>query len=233
MHPRTLALVIAATAFAAGCVSNEKKPEAETPAPVAAAPAPAAAPVAAKPECPPEATGKKKSTKATSKTKAAKKGEAANVDCEPAKPKTASAPAKAAEPAPAPAAAAAPAAAPAKEAAKPAEAAKPTEAGKPRIMKSRDGTFEGEVYGNPPANSKWAKLQIGMEQPEVERILGGTSHDVRTMPTGKAFIPFYYGTDRYRYEVVYHGQGSVSYTGGSWGGGRGVLMMINYDPKMQ
>ena len=100
------------------------------------------------------------------------------------------------------------------------------------MMKSRDGTFEGEVYGNPPANSKWARLQIGMLQPEVERILGGSSNDVRTMPTGKAFIPFYFGTDRYRYEVVYHGQGSVSYTGGSWGAGQGVLMMINYDPKM-
>ena len=32
--------------------------------------------------------------------------------------------------------------------------------------------------------------------------------------------------------VVYRGQGSVSYTGGSWGGGRGVLMMINYDPNI-
>ena len=226
MHPRTLALVIAATAFAAGCVSNEKKPEAETPAPVAAAPAPAAAPVAAKPECPPEATGKKKSTKATSKTKAAKKGEAASVDCEPAKPKTASAPAKAAEPAPAPAPAAAPAAAPAKEAAKPAEA------GKPRIMKSRDGTFEGEVYGNIPPNSKWAKLQIGMHQSEVERILGVTSN-IRGYVTAKAWIPFYFGTDSHRYEAVYAGQGSVAYTGGGMGGGQGVLMMINYDPKMQ
>ncbi|MCB4360644.1 hypothetical protein [Quatrionicoccus australiensis] len=224
MHPRTLALVIAATAFAAGCVSNEKKPEAETPAPVAAAPAPAAAPVAAKPECPPEATGKKKSTKATSKTKAAKKGEAANADCEPAKPKTASAPAKAAEPAPAPVAA--PAAAPAKEAAKPAEA------GKPRMMKSRDGTFEGEVYGNIPPNSKWAKLQIGMHQSEVERILGVTSN-IRGYVTAKAWIPFYFGTDSHRYEAVYAGQGSVAYTGGGMGGGQGVLMMINYDPKIQ
>ena len=224
MHPRTLALVIAATAFAAGCVSNEKKPEAETPAPAAAAPAPAAAPVAAKPECPPEATGKKKSTKATSKTKAAKKGEAANADCEPAKPKTASAPAKAAEPAPAPVAA--PAAAPAKEAAKPAEA------GKPRMMKSRDGTFEGEVYGNIPPNSKWAKLQIGMHQSEVERILGVTSN-IRGYVTAKAWIPFYFGTDSHRYEAVYAGQGSVAYTGGGMGGGQGVLMMINYDPKIQ
>lgn len=215
MHPRTLVLVIAAAAMAAGCLSNEPKPEAATPAPAskaAAEPAPAA-----KPECPPEPATKKTTTKAkTTKKTTAKdsaKTEPAAADCEPAKPKTAAA-TKAAEPPPAK------------------EAEKPAEAGKPRIVKSRDGTFEGEVYGNIPPGSKWAKLQIGMEQPEVERILGGSSNDIRTMPTGKAFIPFYYGTDRYRYEVVYHGQGSVSYTGGSWGGGRGVLMMINYDPKM-
>ena len=213
MHSRTLAMIIAAAAIAAGCASKETKTEA-APAPAqtqATAPATAAP---SKPVCPPEATGKKKATKA----KTAKKGDTPPPDCEPAKPAGST---KAAEPAPA--AAAAPAA--------PA-AGKPSEPGKPRIMKSRDGTFEGEVYGNIPPNSKWAKLQIGMEQPEVERILGGTSHDIRTMPTGKAFIPFYYGTDRYRYEVVYHGQGSVSYTGGSWGGGRGVLMMINYDPNI-
>jgi hypothetical protein len=224
MKQLSIALFIGAGILLAGCKSNEAKPEepAAPPPPVAAA-APAPAPVTAKPVCPPEPAGKKKE-KAT-KAKPAKKGEVTPPDCEPAKPKTAASPAKAAEPV-AVAAAPAPAPAPAKETAKPAEA------GKPRMMKSRDGTFEGEVYGNIPPNSKWAKLVIGMEQPEVERILGGTSNDVRTMPTGKAFIPFYYGTDRYRYEVVYRGQGSVSYTGGSWGGGRGVLMMINYDPGM-
>lgn len=217
MQLPTLALLIAVATVGAGCASKETKPES---APAAAAtPAPAAAPVASKPECPPEpatkkTTAKSKTTKKTTATKTAAKTEPEAVDCEPAKPKTAATATKAAEPAPTK------------------EAEKPTEAGKPRIVKSRDGTFEGEVYGNIPPGSKWAKLQIGMEQPEVERILGGTSNDVRTMPTGKAFIPFYYGTDRYRYEVVYRGQGSVSYTGGSWGGGRGVLMMINYDPKM-
>jgi hypothetical protein len=224
MQTRILVLAMTA-ALAAGCVSNESKPDSSSPAaaPAATTTATAApAPVASKPECPPEPTAKKKKTAKTKtdKSKTAKSDDAAPIDCEPAKPKSAANTTKAAEPAQA----AAPA--PAND------AAKPTEAGKPRMMKSRDGTFEGEVYGNPPANSKWAKLQIGMEQPEVERILGGSSNDVRTMPTGKAFIPFYYGTDRYRYEVVYHGQGSVSYTGGSWGGGRGVLMMINYDPKM-
>lgn len=220
MKQLSIALLLAAGTILAGCKSNESKPEEAAAPPPAAAATPAPAPVAAKPECPPEPAAKKKGSKDAAKAKAAKKkGEPAPVDCEPTKPKTA-ATTKAAEPA------AAPAPAPAKD------SGKPTEAGKPRMMKSRDGTFEGEVYGNPPANSKWAKLQIGMEQPEVERILGGSSNDVRTMPTGKAFIPFYYGTDRYRYEVVYHGQGSVSYTGGSWGGGQGVLMMINYDPKM-
>lgn len=227
MQLRTLALAIAA-ALAAGCVSNESKQDTSSaPAPTASnTPAAATpAPVAAKPECPPEASGKKKKgSKETTKAKTAKKGDQAPVDCEPAKPKSAADSTKTAEPPPA--AAPAPASAPAKD------SAKPTEAGKPRMMKSRDGTFEGEVYGNPPANSKWAKLQIGMLQPEVERILGGSSTDIRTMPTGKAFNPFYFGTDRYRYEVVYHGQGSVSYTGGSWGAGQGVLMMINYDPKM-
>jgi hypothetical protein len=218
MKQLSIALLLAAGIILAGCKSNESKPE-ETAPPPAAVAAPAPAPVAAKPECAPEPAAKKKGSKETAKSKTAKKGEPAAVDCEPAKPKSA-APAKAAEPV------AAPAPAPAKE------AAKPTEAGKPRMMKSRDGSFEGEVYGNIPAGSKWARLVIGMEQPEVERILGGSSNDVRHMPTAKAFIPFYYGTDRYRYEVVYHGQGSVSYTGGSWGAGQGVLMMINYDPKM-
>lgn len=218
MHSRTLALVFAAAVIGAGCVSQETKPEAATPAP-AAAKAPEPAPVVSKPECPPEPSAKVKSTKSKNK----KNAEPVAVDCEPAKSKAATATSNTNQ---------APAAAPVATAPATKETAKPTEAGKPRMMKSVDGTFEGEVYGNIPPNSKWAKLQIGMQQPQVERILGGTSAEVRTHPTGKAFIPFYYGTDRYRYEVVYRGQGSVSYTGGSWGAGAGVLMMINYDPNI-
>lgn len=71
-----------------------------------------------------------------------------------------------------------------------------------------------------------------MNQHEVERILGQSPY-VRTYATGKAFIPFYFGSDRSRYEVTYPGQGSVAYTGGGVGGGGGVLMMINYDSKAQ
>ena len=238
MHPRTLALVFATAVIGTGCVSNETKPDASpaatsssttSAAPVAAPPA-EPAPVASKPECAPEPKTKaKKETKKETKPKGKNKPEVVAVDCEPAKPKSVAPTSKAspasATPVAATPVATAPAATPTKEAEKPADP------GKPKIVKSRDGTFEGEVYGNIPANSKWAKLQIGMEQPEVERLLG-VSTDVHSYPTAKAFIPFYYGTDRYRYEVRYRGQGSVSYTGGSWGAGAGIVMMINYDPKM-
>lgn len=241
MHPRTLVLVLATAIIGSGCVSNESKPEAAAPAETAAtatsaatpvaAPAAEAAPVASKPECPPEpkVTAKAKGKKST-KAKDKKKPAAVAVDCEPAKPKSAATSSKAAAVAATPAAE--PTVAEPTVAAAPSKAdEKPADPGKPKIVKSRDGSFEGEVWGNIPANSKWAKLQIGMEQSEVERILG-VSTDVHSYPTAKAFIPFYYGTDRYRYEVRYRGQGSVSYTGGSWGAGAGIMMMINYDPKM-
>jgi hypothetical protein len=206
MKTSSIALLLSIAVIAGGCATKETKTEA--PPPVSISTPPPDQPIAQPADCQPT-----KNTKNTSKGKKGSKPAAA--DCP--------APAKAA---PAPAAAA-----PASEATA-AKSAKASEPGKPRMMKSRDGTFEGEVYGNIPAGSKWSRLIIGMDQTEVERILGGTSNDIRVMPTGKAFIPFYYGTDRHRYEVVYRGQGSVSYTGGSWGGGRGVLMMINYDPNI-
>ena len=203
-----IALLLAISVIASGCATKESKSEAPQPVSTSTPPPDQPLPSAPAADCQPG-----KNTKTSNKGK--KGSKPAVADCPP--------PAKA-TPAPV-------ATAPAAEAAT-AKSGKASETGKPRMMKSRDGTFEGEVYGNIPTGSKWSRLIIGMDQAEVERILGGTSHDVRVMPTGKAFIPFYYGTDRHRYEVVYRGQGSVSYTGGSWGGGRGVLMMINYDPNI-
>lgn len=71
-----------------------------------------------------------------------------------------------------------------------------------RYVKSRDGSFDGEIWGKPAKNSKFTALQIGMSQGEVESKIGrGT--DMRTYMTGKAWIPFYFGTDgRDRKSVV-------------------------------
>lgn len=224
MQKLPLALFLSAGLILGGCKSNESKPEEATPAPsattAAASEAAQAAPAPAKPECPPEPATKKKPTAKTKTSKSAKA--APPVDCEPAKPKTeAPASAKVAS-----APTSTPATAPA------AGQVKANTACNPCVIKSKDGTFDGEVYGNIPSSSKWARLQIGMHQSEVERILGVTSN-IRGYVTAKAFIPFYFGSDSHRYEAVYPGQGSVAYTGGGVGGGQGVLMMINYDAKIQ
>ncbi|MBS1208505.1 MAG: hypothetical protein H6R19_903 [Proteobacteria bacterium] len=116
-------------------------------------------------------------------------------------------------------------------AAAPAKAAAGNSDGSPRMVKSKDGSFEGEVYGTPTAGSKLARIQIGMTQEEVEKIMGHPSSS-RSYVTGKAFNPFYFGTDAARLEWIYRGYGSVAFDAGRWGGG-GVVMMINHDPKIQ
>lgn len=229
MKKLPIALLLAASALFAGCKSNESKPDDGATAPAATTAAPVAQAAPAKPECAPEPPVKKsaKTTKKSSKkTEATQKNDTAAVDCVPAKPKTEStATARTIETKPG--AAAAPVAA-----AGGPGSPKTGTACNPCSVKSRDGTFDGEVYGNIPANSKWAQLKIGMHQSEVERILGVTSN-IRAYVTGKAWIPFYFGNDAHRYEAVYSGQGSVAYTGGGLGGGQGTLMMINFDPKVQ
>ena len=97
-----------------------------------------------------------------------------------------------------------------------------------RTVKSRDGSFDGEIWGKPARNSQFASLQIGMSQAEVENRIGHGS-DMKSYVTGKAWIPFYFGTDGHRFETYYKGQGSLIYTGGGIGGGRGVLIGINHD----
>ncbi|QDF98254.1 hypothetical protein CJ010_17780 [Azoarcus sp. DD4] len=97
-----------------------------------------------------------------------------------------------------------------------------------RYVKSRDGSFDGEIWGTPVKNSKFANLQIGMSQAEVEDKIGRPS-DMKAYMTGKAWIPFYFGTDGHRFETFYKGQGTLIYTGGGIAGGRGVLVGINHD----
>jgi hypothetical protein len=131
-------------------------------------------------------------------------------------------------PAPAPAPAAkAPAPAPA-----PAPAAKSYEEGlpPPKLVKSRDGTFDGELYGNLPPGSRFTKLQFGMGQKEVMDTVGPPT-DQKTYVTGKAWIPFYFGGDRWRHEMFYKGEGRLVFAGGSGYGQVGYLLKIIADPK--
>ena len=100
-----------------------------------------------------------------------------------------------------------------------------------RIVKSRDGRFEGEMVGTPAPGSKFARLAIGMTMEEVTRLIGGPDNIVRH-ETGKRWIPFYYGNDAQRMQALYRGEGCLTYTAGNvFGGGGNELIRITALPS--
>ncbi|SEB25738.1 hypothetical protein [Variovorax sp. YR216] len=152
----------------------------------------------------------------------------------------ASAPAAAPAPAPAPApvaAAPAPAPAAAKGGAKPGMDAQGNvidsskiEAGSGRTVKGIND-FEGEITGNPAKNSKFTQLQIGMSVRQATDIAGPPT-DQGAYMTGKAWIPFYFGSDRHRFEMTYKGQGRLIFAGGGMGDfSSGNLIWIIHNPN--
>jgi hypothetical protein len=86
--------------------------------------------------------------------------------------------------------------------------------------------FEGEVTGVP--NGRFSQLQIGMGIKQVMDIAGPPT-DQGAYITGKAFIPFYFGSDRSRFELLYKGQGRLIFAGGSVGNlsGGNLIWIIN------
>ena len=102
-------------------------------------------------------------------------------------------------------------------------------AGAPKIVKSRDGKFEGEVFGTPAPGGQFAKVAIGMEFLEVSKLIGAPA-TMHTHETGKRWIPFYYGNDARRMQTLYKGEGCLIFTEGNiWGGAGGDLIQIQHD----
>jgi hypothetical protein len=88
----------------------------------------------------------------------------------------------------------------------------------------------GELIGTPAVDSKFSKVRLGMLVSEVDRLIGG-GDDQNHYSTGKGWIPFYYGADTQRIEVLYKGEGCLVFTGGNqFGGGRNELIRIEVDP---
>lgn len=89
--------------------------------------------------------------------------------------------------------------------------------------------WEGEITGKPAPRSHFTKLQIGMSMKQAVDIAGQPT-DRGAYVTGKAWIPFYFGSDRHRYEFVYKNQGRLIFAGGSLGdysGGNLVWIIHN------
>lgn len=76
--------------------------------------------------------------------------------------------------------------------------------------------WEGWISGTPTPDSKFTKLEIGMGIKQVTDMVGQPT-DQGSYTTGKAWIPFYFGSDTYRTELVYKGQGRLIFAGGSIG----------------
>lgn len=86
--------------------------------------------------------------------------------------------------------------------------------------------FEGEITGKPAPGSKFTQLQIGMPMQQVTDLVGQPT-DQGAYVTGKAFIPFFYGNDRYRFEMAYKGQGRLVFAGESMGTGGNLIWIIH------
>ena len=74
--------------------------------------------------------------------------------------------------------------------------------------------WEGEITGKPAPGTKFNQLKIGMSAKQAMDIVGQPT-DQGAYITGKAWIPFYFGSDRYRYEMAYKGQGRLIFAGSS------------------
>jgi len=88
---------------------------------------------------------------------------------------------------------------------------------------------ESSIVGNIPAAHPLAKVKISMSQNHVHEILGQPT-DSKNYQTGKAFIPFYFGSDMMRLEELYKGIGRITFTGVGIGGVNFKVFRIIYDP---
>lgn len=91
--------------------------------------------------------------------------------------------------------------------------------------------WEGETSGVPAANSKFTKLKIGMSPEEVVTLIGPPTEQGAHI-TGKAFIPFYYGSDTSRTEYVYKNQGRLLFAHGQWGSSAGLIWIIHNSSEL-
>jgi len=95
---------------------------------------------------------------------------------------------------------------------------------------SRSSRDVGEIVGDIPPGSPFSKIALGMPMKQVFDLIGQPT-DTRAYVTGKAFIPFYYGSDRTRFDALYKGQGHITFAGASGlTGSSGKVYRVVYDP---
>lgn len=80
-----------------------------------------------------------------------------------------------------------------------------------------------------PTESPLSKIELGMSDTRVRDLIG-SPNDSEAYQTGKAWIPFYYGSDVARTEYIYRGEGRVVFSINRYSGQLKVINVL-YDPK--
>ena len=80
-------------------------------------------------------------------------------------------------------------------------------------------------YSAPPGDSPLADIQINATEYDVRKALGEPDHANAYM-TGKAWIPFYFGSDVARTDWFYSGQGRVVFSRNRYTGALKVIRVL-------
>lgn len=106
-----------------------------------------------------------------------------------------------------------------------ASACKTTTSAESAPAKESAGKRETAVKASPriPADSPFAQVKTGMRRAQVDDLLGDPT-STRVFPSGKGFIPFYYGPDTHRTGAFYQGLGRIVFSGAD------IVVEVEYDP---
>ncbi len=96
---------------------------------------------------------------------------------------------------------------------------------------SGGGSAAEEAAMPVPAGSPFSKIELGMSEHAVRKVLGEPD-DANAYMTGKAFIPYYYGTDTARTDWLYKGQGRIVFSRNRYTGALKVIRVL-YNPADQ
>jgi hypothetical protein len=113
----------------------------------------------------------------------------------------------------------------------PAPAASPAPAPAPQAQTRKVegiGGWSGEIKGTAIAGSPFNKLKIGMGPKEVHDLIGPPTDQGRHV-TGKAWIPFYYGSGSVESIQHYKGVGRLIFANSSRFSGSMGLIQIDHD----
>ena len=81
------------------------------------------------------------------------------------------------------------------------------------------------IEGTPAPGSKFAEIHLGMDKTQIQSMIGQPT-DQSSHETGKAFIPFYFGSDTTEINAHYKGEGVLTYASRAVGDNSYVLTGI-------